>query len=272
LSNPYRKLPAGSPVTAFSITAWNRMIDMLNWWQTAGGGKAIQGLADWDQTVFRARNDTGGDVWSYTPVGIDGPIWSPTDGEQEFLSQTSIKAVVPDADDHKGRWGVMLEAAPDGGIGRCCLAGVVPVRVYCRSYLDQQCDVSAAEMVGTETVYVSSGSGGAKILWWEASSDTADETIVWAIVRLGSDGGGFDRITGLTTAAVTDGNTTITIDNIKVISGVDPREDTSSTSETLTGTKPSSWTADENKKAWLEWNQTDETWDAYQLDGCSVPS
>jgi len=83
---------------------------------------------------------------------------------------------------------------------------------------------------------------------------------------------GYDCITGLTTAAVTDGNTAITIDNIKVLRGADPREDTSSSSETLTGTKPSSWTADENKKAWLEWNKTDETWDAYQLDGCSVPS
>ena len=92
----------------------------------------------------------------------------------------------------------------------------------------------------------------------------------WEVV--GNSTAGYDRITGLTTAAVTDGNTTITIDNIKVISGADPREDTSSSSETLTGTKPSSWTADENKKAWLEWNKTDKTWDAYQLDGCSVPS
>lgn len=96
------------------------------------------------------------------------------------------------------------------------------------------------------------------------------------IVVVPGNGGGeeesFDRITGLTTAAVTEGNTTITIDNIKVLSGADPRDDPTSSIETLIGTKPSSWTADADKKAWLEWNKTDETWDAYQLDGCSVPS
>ena len=188
MANPFRKLPAGSPVTAFSITAYNRMIDMLNWWQTVGGGGRPGSFVDWDQTVFRCRNDTGDDLASYAVVGIGGPIWSPSDGAAElveFHNQTSMKGVEPTVASHLGRWGVMLEATPDGAIGRCCLTGVVPLRVYCTSHLHRSCDAVGAKTVTGETVYVGSGHSGSQILWWEAASSGSNGTIVSAIVRLG---------------------------------------------------------------------------------------
>lgn len=191
MANPFRKLPAGSPVTAFSITAWNHMLDMLNWWQTVGGGGRPLGGVDWDQSIFRCRNDTGGDLASYAVVGLDGPLWPPSDGAAElaeFRNQTSIKGVTPTVADHRGRWGVMLEAVPDGAIGRCCLAGVVPLRVYCDRYKHGYCDIIAAETINGETVYVGSRGFGTRILWWEATDSGDDGTIVWAIVRLGNVG------------------------------------------------------------------------------------
>lgn len=187
MGDPYRKLPSGSPVTAFSITAYNRMIDMLRWYeaqQRFGGGR-IGRVTDWDQSVFRVRNDTGADLMSYSVVGLDGPIFDPTDGgEPELLTQTSQKGVEPTVEDHAGgKWGVMLEAAPSGKIGRCCLAGVVPVRLYVTDPSAKSCDVIAAETVGDEEVYLGTGGNGAQILWMEEGAQA--ETIVWAIVRLG---------------------------------------------------------------------------------------
>jgi hypothetical protein len=195
MANPFQKIPAGSPVTAFSITAWNRFLDMLNWWETSqGGGGPSKKIVDWDQTVFRVKNTTGYALVSYDPVGISGPIFSPTDADSiaELKNQTSMLGVEPTVANHAGgKWGVMLEAAADDAIGRCCLAGVVPVRVYVTSYLDTAVDVIAAETVGSETVYLGSGATGAKILWWAATSDSDDGTIVWAVVRLGiGDAGG----------------------------------------------------------------------------------
>lgn len=187
MANPFRKIPAGSPVTAFSITAYNRMIDMLNWWSTQGafGGGPIRNLTDWDQSVFRVKNNTGYDLASYDPVGLDGPIFDPNDGgEPELLCQTSQLGVEPTVADHAGgKWGVMLEAAPDDKIGRCCLAGVVPVRVYVNATTDKYADVIASQTVSGETVYLGTGATGAQILWLDPTATA--ETIGWAIVRLG---------------------------------------------------------------------------------------
>jgi hypothetical protein len=75
---------------------------------------------------------------------------------------------------------------------------------------------------------------------------------------------GYDRITGLTTAAVTGGN--FNIDNVSVIRGADPREDTSSTSETVAVVNTMGWDADNNAHVFAEWNQTSESWVAYQVE------
>lgn len=193
MANPYRKLRAHSPVTAFSITAWNRLMDMLDWWmmkQSHSGGKPLKNLVDWNQTFFRVKNATGYGLASYDPIGLDGPIFDPaTGGEPELKNQTSQKGSEPTVADHAGgKWGVMLEAAANGKIGRCCMVGVVPVRVYVNGTADKYVDVIAAETVGegeeAETVYLGTGSSGAQILW-RGNEGSGAGTIVWAIVRLG---------------------------------------------------------------------------------------
>lgn len=219
MGNPFRKLPAHSPVTAISITAYNRMIDMLNWWQSRGplGGGQVRGLADWDQSVFKVKNSTGYDLLSYDPVGLDGPLITPTDNEQEFENVTALEGVEPTVAAHAGcKWGVMLEAAGNGSIGRCCFAGVVPVRVYVTAAADAYVDVIAAETVGTETVYLGTGATGAQILWLE---DDTIETIVWAIVRLGATPTiGVRFYVGTTTGAVTS-DTDFTVSGLTAIDG-----------------------------------------------------
>lgn len=187
MANRYRKLPAGSPVTAFSITAYNRMIDMLDWWQTNqahSGGRPLRNLVDWDQTVFLTKNSSGACLPSYGVVGLDGPLYGPTDNLTEFKNVTPLEGVEPVVADHAGKWGVMLEMCGDGKIGRCCFAGVVPTRVYVNGVDDGYCDVIVGETDGDYTCYLGTGASGAQILWRENAGSGAG-TVVWAIVRLG---------------------------------------------------------------------------------------
>lgn len=83
----------------------------------------------------------------------------------------------------------------------------------------------------------------------------------WEVV--GNSTAGYDRITGLTTAAVTGGN--FTIDNVTVIRGANPLEDPDSTSETVAISNVFGWDADENVRVHAEWNATAEAWQAYQV-------
>lgn len=87
----------------------------------------------------------------------------------------------------------------------------------------------------------------------------------WEVV--GNSTAGYDRITGLTTAAVTGGN--FYIDNVKVIKGANPLDDPDSTTETIPATNTMSWTAEIAKEARLEWNETEQRWECYQIDGCA---
>ena len=189
MANPFRKLPLGSSVTAFSITAWNRMIDMLNWWvsnQGHSGGGPLRNLVDWDQSVFKTKNSSGADVSVYGPLGLSGPRFGPTDNLTEFRNVTPLEGVEPTVEDHAGgKWGVLLETTANGSYGRCCFSGVVPVRVYVNGADDQFCDVIDAETVGSETCYLGTGGSGAQILWRE-NAGSGEGTIVWALVRLGS--------------------------------------------------------------------------------------
>ena len=155
MTNPYQKLPAGSSVTQFSLTAWNRLMDMLNWWQSSqaqAGGGPLRNLVDWDRGVFKTKNSSGADLPSYGVLGLDGPLYTPAENLAEFLRVTPLEGVTPTVADHAdGRWGVALEMIGDGRIGRCCFAGVVPVRVYVNGVDDQYCEVDGGHADGSYT-------------------------------------------------------------------------------------------------------------------------
>jgi hypothetical protein len=87
----------------------------------------------------------------------------------------------------------------------------------------------------------------------------------WEVV-CGEKEEGFDRITGLTTAAVETTDETFEIDNISVVNGADPREDTSSTSETVTVYNSHTWAADNNAYVEAFYHKGHSRWEASQVD------
>lgn len=87
---------------------------------------------------------------------------------------------------------------------------------------------------------------------------------VWEIIVVA---GGYDRITGLTTAAVTGGN--FTIDNVKAIKGRSPLVNPDSISETVAIVNTMAWDADNNAPCFAQWNKNlnggSGAWEAYQV-------
>ncbi len=195
------KLQAGSPLSALSATAWNRMLDMLRWWLqqgfSTGAGDCIR--HDPDVCIFDCVNNTGSAQPWCGVLGIDSPAILPSAGSAQldsFRHKPILNGVLPVTPTHVGKWVVLLDAAPSGGMAKCAAAGCVPVQVYVNATTDGYCEVSAAQTVSGTTVYLSTGPSGAEILWIDSSATAGG--IFWAIVRLISGPPRlFARITGV---------------------------------------------------------------------------
>jgi hypothetical protein len=84
-------------------------------------------------------------------------------------------------------------------------------------------------------------------------------------------GSGFDRIKGTLVGAMETTDATHTIDNIEVLSGTDPRTDSTSASEAITVSNADhSWEGDDNAVGRAEWNPVQERWEFYQVT-CPAP-
>ena len=145
MANPFRKLPARSPVTAFSITAYNRMIDMLNWWvpqqRRSGGSGAIPCGLNRESGVGLVKNASGSDQSRFAVLGIDDVVFSPSDSLIGFQNGSVLSCITPAIADHIGKFVVLLEPLASGRIGLACVSGVVPVQVAkfadgCHAYAD----------------------------------------------------------------------------------------------------------------------------------------
>lgn len=250
------KLKSGALVTDISVSAYNDMLDMLRWWkQTQRNGGQGSFSSDYNQGVFLCKNASGGDLPAFSVVGINGPLFTPTYNLQEFKNKTVLTASTPDADYHTKKFGVLLNPCSNNGIARVCVCGLTPVQLSVQSEDDTICGI--ADGYSTHLI---TGSGETPIFWKDSGTGTK-----WGLVFLGNSSGGFDRITGLTTAAVETSDSTFTIDNVAVVKGADPREDTKSSSETVTVYNTHAWEADDNAKVRAEWNETTEHWEAYQV-------
>lgn len=77
---------------------------------------------------------------------------------------------------------------------------------------------------------------------------------------------GYDRIKGQLVGAMATTDTTWTIDNIEVLSGADPRTDSTSTSEAITiSNSDHSMEGDDNGIGRAEWNPAQNRWEFYQV-------
>lgn len=164
--------------------------------EQAIGGRSKPQFRDFD--VVKVKNDSGSDRDQYEILGLNGPLVLPEENEVEFRRQVAFNGVTP-TDAHSGRFCILLDAIPDGEIGRAVVSGCVAVQIKVFDEADEFADVDD----GDPTALISSATGPAGILWIadessseeggsssEGSSGEVASAPRWAIVRLSNEGGG----------------------------------------------------------------------------------
>ena len=131
--------------------------------------------------TIRVKNASGADRDRFAVLGIDVPVFTPTDNLEGFKNEPVLAGVVPTTANHLGRFVVLAEPLAAGAIGRAVLTGLTPVKVYIDDVAHRAADVDNSNA----TRLRSSTSGTASILWAEAGTGER-----WALVRLGGAGGG----------------------------------------------------------------------------------
>jgi hypothetical protein len=178
---PYAKLPPGAKVTDISRTVYNRTVEMLEWWDAQfkfGQGKC-PGVGT-DRSVFYCKNSTGGDRESFDVVGLENPLFEPTENLNEFLWKTPLEGVLPDAEDHKDSFGILVEPCKAGRPSKVCVCGMVPVRLDVTDESDLYATIDDGD-----ASHLVTGPIGVRIVWKDVVGNEDGNGNRWGLVLLG---------------------------------------------------------------------------------------
>jgi len=177
MGDALKKVTTGSPLT-IPAAAYNAFIDAARAEQAHQGDQGVPGQAvPRESGIVLIKNTTESDLDRFAILGIDSPIFTPDEAEQEFKNRVALKGVTPDIDDHLGRFAVLLEPLAAGRIGLGMVQGVTPVKVNIDAVSYRWADLCDAQ-----TGYLEAGNeGSARILWIKSGTG-----VKWAVVRLGN--------------------------------------------------------------------------------------
>ena len=189
--DPFAKVAIGDAVS-FSAQAWNAMLDAGKAYQQKGTLSASAPVQSRSSTILRVRNDTGNNLPRGSVLGLDGPVFTPTDSLNAFMAEVAFKGVTPDVTKHRRRFAVLLEpSAASTGYGGApvslaYLAGLCPVLV---DVVDQSHEYANIDDNVTANLK-SSRHGHARILWaeWQDSYSGYSTGVQWCVVMLGVTG------------------------------------------------------------------------------------
>ena len=122
------------------------------------------------------KNASGSDRNRFDILGIDAPIFTPSESVESFKNAVALSGVTPSEASHSGSFVILLEPVGSGEIGLACAQGVCPVKVNVTDTDHPYADVSDGEA----SSLTSGTSGAAFILWKETGTGEK-----WAVVRLG---------------------------------------------------------------------------------------
>jgi hypothetical protein len=216
MPDPYRKVSVNDELV-IPANAWNDAVDAGRAEKQRQNDR-LSGdrTTTRDACILRVKNETGGNLSRAAVVGLDGPIFAPSDSLDAFLREVTFRGVTPAAS-HRGRFAILLAPAASGVVARAYLAGVCPVKV---DVIDADHQFADVDPTHTDRL-VSAGSGPAQILWREGDAgygygyETGEQ---WALVRIGGgDGGGgaryaltgHDGIPGMVGATLGSGSITL---------------------------------------------------------------
>ncbi len=180
-----KKVNANSKVVLSGRT-FNTISDVVNSVRMGTAGRPASASKTTGEIVW-VRNDHWYDVYPqdhdrFDILGIDEPLFSPTDAPDTFKNIKAFKAVVPDFND-PSRIVILQQPIAYGDVGRAVLTGITPVKI---NVTDEDHEYATLEwnsgaypgMTYTDHL-ISANEGPAYILWKETGTGTK-----WAIVRL----------------------------------------------------------------------------------------
>ncbi len=129
--------------------------------------------------VVLIRNDSGQNRQRFEILGINAPVFLPTDHLEEFQRQVAIACVEPVIDEHADRFVILSEPVRAGAIGRAWVSGVCPVQVVVDDETFMFAEVQDGDATSLKAVLI----GPVTIVWKEPGVGT---DLRWALVRFGS--------------------------------------------------------------------------------------
>ena len=95
--------------------------------------------------IILVKNASGYDQNRFAILGIDSPVITPTDNEDEFKNKIVFSGVTPTDADHIGKFVILAEPLADGEIGRAFAHGVCPVKVNVEDEAHAYADIEDAQ-------------------------------------------------------------------------------------------------------------------------------
>lgn len=163
----------------FKAADWNAALDAAEAHKARVLSRSrIAAPGDITPGVVTLKNTTGADRSRFEVLGLDDPIFTPTENLVEFKNAVAFDGVAPAFATHfGGLFAVLLKPLAAGAIGPAMVQGVCNVQIDVQAAAHQFADIEDA---ASDTLR-SYTAGSARILWKEAG--TGDK---WARVLLGA--------------------------------------------------------------------------------------
>ena len=108
MGDPFKKVQRGEPLRIPAET-FNTFIDAAKDFRQRTQNRGQSSLANFaDSGIVPVKNASGGDRDRYDVLGIERPIFLPSENLLSFTNQLAVIGVTPDEDKHVGRFVVLL--------------------------------------------------------------------------------------------------------------------------------------------------------------------
>ncbi|WP_417850651.1 hypothetical protein [Thalassoglobus sp.] len=192
MGDPFKKVQRGDALRIPAET-FNTFIDAAKDYRSRTQNRGQQSQNELQQSgIILVKNGTPDDLDRFHVLGIDRPIFTPSDNLHSFLNQVAVVGATPTADNHLGRFLVLQEPLRSGMIGRACISGITPVRLNVQDEEHDWADVEEGETDSLKT----DTAGSAFILWKEPTGSSGYGgygygygyygSLRWALVRIGN--------------------------------------------------------------------------------------
>ena len=178
--DPFRRVQPGQPLQ-IPAAAYNAFLDASAAYQRNQQTGVRSGSAELrSSTLIRVRNTSGRDLKQFEVLGIEAPIFDPQDSLDSFRREVTFRGVVPDEQEHSGRFVVLQEPIRNDGVGLAVAVGLTIARLHDPAegpegfYADVRQDIVTSVRRRTKTI--------APIVW--ADDVLGESDLRWVVIHL----------------------------------------------------------------------------------------